>query len=780
MTHSKVANSKLRGPLPVRLLLPLVIGIGGIAFLVFFSILEFKGALRSVEEKGRADLSVTMSNLQGAIAYRLSQHDLPGVQNVVANQSFQEQIKDVVFINEQEKVLAATRLALVGYPLTSVLPELNRELAACKGNRWKGVVRLSGDRNSVFVCYPVMLPNDTGERQRLSTGYLLSRYDLSRLKTMAQRQVIRRLTFVWLLFAAGFGLIFLLLRRTLAHQRIRQIVSTTEQLAAGALNARVNLAGRDELATIGQAVDKMAGQLQTTTQALQESHNQLESRVQERTAVLKKTNEILEREILVRLQAEGSLRQSQERYRALVDLNPDAVYVHFGRRIVYVNEAAIRLFGASKPEDLIGRSPFDLFPQETRAEIEARYHRVMETGKPNPPSYQRRLRLDGTPVDVEAVAAPLAWEGGTAIQVIIRDLTDQRKAERWVRTLIDTTLDAVISIDRQAHIVMFNPAAEKIFGYAKSEVEGKKVNILMAEPHATEHDDYIARYETTGEPRAIGRIRTVAGRRKNGESFPIELSVAEIASGEEVNYAAFIRDISEKSKLQNELVGKERLAAIGATAAQFAHEIGNPLNGMFMTAQLLERRLVNAGIGDNKVLSSFQSIVAEMKRLNSLLSEFRLLYREERYNFRPTSLAAVIRDVLEMERPNYISRGIRIVESVAADMPVLFADGDKLKQVVLNLCKNGVEEMPQGGTLAVRAVRDGNHAIIDVSDSGAGVPEGLNIFAPFKTTKSAGTGLGLVIARQIVAAHNGSVTFNSAPGKGTTFSIKLPLNREDA
>ncbi len=780
MTDSIAANPNLRRPLPVRLLLPLVIGIGGIAFLVFFSVFEFKDALRSVEEKGRADVSVTMSNLQGAIAYRLRQHDMSSVQSAVVNQSFQEQIKDVVFIDEREKVVAATRLALVGYPLASAVPELIPELAACKGNRWKGVVRLSGDRKSVFVCYPVLLPNDTGATQRPSTGYLLSRYDLGRLKTTARWQVIRRLSFVWLLFAAAFGLVFLQLKRTLAHLRIRQIVSTTERLAAGDLNARVNLAGRDELATIGQAVDQMAGELQTTTQALQESHNQLESRVQERTADLEKTNEMLKREILTRLQAEGSLRQSQEHYRALVDLNPDAVYVHFDRRIVYVNKAAIRLFGASTAEDLIGRSPFDLFPQETRAEVEVRYHRAMETGKPNPPSYQRRLRLDGTLVDVEAVSAPLAWEGGAAMQVIMRDLTEQRKAERWVRTLIDATQDAVISIDRRARIVMFNPAAEKIFGYAKSEVEGKKINILMAEPHASEHDEYIARYETTGEPWAIGRIRTVAGRRKNGENFPIEISVTQIASGEEVNYAAFIRDISEKTKLQNELLGKERLAAIGATSAKFAHEIGNPLNGMFMTAQLLERRLVNAGISDDKVLSSFQSIVAEMKRVNSLLSEFRSLYREERYNFRPISLAAVIRDVLEMERPNYISRGIRIAESVAADLPVLFADGDRLKQVVLNLCKNGVEAMPQGGTLAVRAMLDGDHAIIDVSDTGAGVPEGVDIFTPFKTTKPTGTGLGLVIARQIVAAHKGSLSFYSAPGQGTTFSIRLPLNKDDA
>ena len=141
------------------------------------------------------------------------------------------------------------------------------------------------------------------------------------------------------------------------------------------------------------------------------------------------------------------------------------------------------------------------------------------------------MRFDGSFVYVETVAAPLAWDDGTAVQVIMRDVTEQRRAEAWVRSLIETTQDAVISIDRQARIVLFNAAAERIFGYQPEEVVGQKVNMLMPEPYASEHDGYIERYERTGEPHAIGRIRTVSARRKNGETFPIELSVAQIRLG---------------------------------------------------------------------------------------------------------------------------------------------------------------------------------------------------------------------------------------------------------
>ncbi|HEX2929879.1 MAG TPA: PAS domain S-box protein, partial [Candidatus Binatia bacterium] len=134
------------------------------------------------------------------------------------------------------------------------------------------------------------------------------------------------------------------------------------------------------------------------------------------------------------------------------------------------------------------------------------------------------------------------------------DMKQIRRSASWLKRLIHTTQDAVISIDRRGCVVLFNAAAERVFGYKSGEIFGRKVNDLMAEPYASEHDGYIARYERTGEPRAIGRIRTVEGRRKSGEVFPLELSVTEIEVDQDVHYAAFIRDISEKTKLQAQLI----------------------------------------------------------------------------------------------------------------------------------------------------------------------------------------------------------------------------------
>jgi len=501
--------------------------------------------------------------------------------------------------------------------------------------------------------------------------------------------------------------------------------------------------------------------------AFRDAH--LNAGVQERTREL--NAELSHRNLI-----ETQLKAAEERYHSLVELNPDAVLVIFNKQIVYANSAALRLFGAKSLNDLLGRSPFDLVYPDERAETEKRHQRTLESGAPNEPTIQRRVRLDGSLIEVETVGAPLAWEGGTAVQIIMRDVTEQRKAERSLHSLIETTQDAVVSIDRQAKIVMFNAAAERIFGYSKAEVAGKKVNLLMAEPYAAEHDGYIARYESTGEARAIGRIRTVSARRKSGETFPIELSVTQVASGEDVNYAAFIRDISEKVKLQQQAVESERLATIGTMAAKFGHELGNPLNGMSLTIQLLEQRLRRlAASTDDQVGSTVARLKSEISRLNSLLQDFRSLSRKESYNFQSTSLSGLVGEAIEIELPRYAEHGVEVESIFPADLPAVQADIDKMKQAILNLAKNAVEAMPNGGKLLFKGAATNGSVTLHVSDTGAGIPPEVDIFEPFFTTKAFGTGIGMTIVRQIIAAHGGSVTYQSEPGKGTTFSIDLPV-----
>lgn len=353
--------------------------------------------------------------------------------------------------------------------------------------------------------------------------------------------------------------------------------------------------------------------------------------------------------------------------------------------------------------------------------------------------------------------------------------TPRMRPADWTDALIDATQDAVVSIDRQGRIVRFNPAAERMFGYSKAEVQGQKVTVLMPAPYAAEHDDYIARYEQTGEARAIGRIRTVTARRKSGESFPMELSVTEISTDSEERYAAFIRDISEKVRLQERLVDRERMAAIGMTSAKLAHEIGNPLNSMAIATQLLERRLAkHRPLLDEKIYDSLHGLQRQITHLSNLLDEFRGLSRRQAVDLQPLDISALLQEIVTQEAPHYAVLGVSMQYTPASHLPLVLGDTEKLKQVLLNLCKNAVEAMPTGGVLTLSAGCDDTQVSIEVADTGVGIPAGVNVFEPFVTTKTQGTGLGLAVAQQLVHAQGGTLSYTSTPGRGTTFRVVLP------
>lgn len=496
---------------------------------------------------------------------------------------------------------------------------------------------------------------------------------------------------------------------------------------------------------------------------------------QEGKALLHHLNAVLERQVAERTEA---LQRAEEKYRSIFENSVEGIFQStLDGRFLTANPALACIHGYESPEAMIA-AVTDIEHQlyvdpHRRAEF---VHLLQEQGIVS--EFESQVyRKDGGVIWIAENARAIRDARDTVIgcEGTVTDITERRRAQAFLRSLIDTTQDAVISIDRQGCIELFNPTAERVFGYTRDEVQGRKLQMLMPEPYASEHDSYIARYERTGEPHAIGRIRTAAARRKNGEVFPVELSVTEIKAGDEVRYGAFIRDISEKIRLQEQLVERERLAAIGTTAATFAHEVGNPLNSMYMAAQLLERRLAKRrDLIDGTLTTPLRNLMSEIKRLTVLLEEFRALARRQKLTLRSTSLAPLVADLLAVETPAYTARGIKVEQVFPPDLPLIVADSEKLKQVLLNLCKNATEAMPEGGTLTVRAHNSGGQVRLEVSDTGVGIPAGVDIFEPFITTKPQGTGLGLTIVRQIVSAHKGTLTYRSVSGEGTTFTVALP------
>ena len=507
------------------------------------------------------------------------------------------------------------------------------------------------------------------------------------------------------------------------------------------------------------------------------SRDVLESEIKRRTADLLEANKALRLVNAEKEQVINELRQEKEFSTSLLDtarvivlfLNPEG-------RVVYFNPYLEQLSGYSL-EEARDKDWFAMFiPQLDRARIRELFEGAIK-GVPVNGNINPIMTKDGTEREIEWSATILEEADGDLVGLLCTgvDITERNKAETWFRSLIEADQDAMVSIDAQGRVDLFNPAAEHVFGYSKTEIQGQKVNVLMAEPYASEHDGYIARYERTGEARAIGRIRTVAGRRKSGEVFPIELSVTQVAARGDIRYAALIRDISEKVKLQQQLVETERLAAVGTTAAKLAHEIASPLNGMYVTIQLLERQLAQKGGADDAINLSLQKLAEGIKRLNHLLHDFSDLSKREKYSFAALNVADLAADVLEMEASAYGEGNVRVDQTFADDLPMVFGDSDRLKQALLNLCKNAFEAMPEGGLLTLRGYLANGEIVVEVTDTGVGVPDGVDVFEPFMTTKSKGTGLGLMIVRQIVAAHGGRVSYSSEPGKGTTFRVILPL-----
>jgi PAS domain S-box-containing protein len=514
-----------------------------------------------------------------------------------------------------------------------------------------------------------------------------------------------------------------------------------------------------------------------------EIHDVPAQRARQQNLELQETSAALRDEIIGRQEAEKRLaRQATELHNYAHMLEYAHIIVRdLQSRIIVWNRGSEEFYGWASNEAL-GRVSHELLQTVFSEDLKTIEARLRDTGHWEGKLLQ--INKDGGKVVVASHWVLHRDEKGepAAIIEINNDITqlqqrevELQRSQNWLQALIDVTQDAVVSIDRRGRIVRFNPSAERMFGYSREEIIGQKVNVLMGEPYAREHDEYIARYERTGVPNAIGRVRTVIAKRKNGELFSIELSVAEIALDQEVHYGAFIRDISEKVKLQEQARENDRLAAIGATAAKIGHEIGNPLNGMSLTIQLLEHRLNSEpNLVDGQVNATLDRLKREVSRLNALIDDFRSLSRRDKFQFEAVALKDLLKEAIEIDLPRLSNLNIKVITSLALHLPKVTVDIDKMKQVILNLVKNASDAMPGGGRLSIKGSASESAVMLEISDTGTGIPPGVNIFEPFFTTKPHGTGLGLAIVQQIVNAHSGTVTYSSSPGKGTTFLVTLP------
>jgi signal transduction histidine kinase len=215
----------------------------------------------------------------------------------------------------------------------------------------------------------------------------------------------------------------------------------------------------------------------------------------------------------------------------------------------------------------------------------------------------------------------------------------------------------------------------------------------------------------------------------------------------------------------------ERLALLGISAAAFAHEVANPLSAIFGNLQFVKIGLERKQVSDRVLITAVAGVMREVDRLCVLLDEFRALALPQNLDLQSTDIKKVVEEVLAIQMRVYAAAACSVRLEFENDLPPVMAHADKVKQVVLNLCNNAVEAMPDGGDLTVKGYHLAQMVVLEIRDTGTGIPDGLDVFELFKTTKAGGTGLGLPIVRQIVSAHNGTIDYTTKPGQGTTFKL---------
>ena len=223
----------------------------------------------------------------------------------------------------------------------------------------------------------------------------------------------------------------------------------------------------------------------------------------------------------------------------------------------------------------------------------------------------------------------------------------------------------------------------------------------------------------------------------------------------------------------------ERPAVLGPSAAVFAHEVGNALHAISGTLELVETKFQTERIVEPFLMSMVQGAMREVARLRELLRDFRSLANPNDLDLQFADLAKIIEEVLAQQKLGCQVAGIAVKLECENPLPSVMLDAAKITQVILNLCKNAVEAMPNGGCLSIRVYPSGPMIVMEIADSGVGVAAGVDVFELFKTTKPSGSGLGLPVVQQIISAHKGTINYITELGRGTTFTVRLPAERRN-
>ena len=488
-------------------------------------------------------------------------------------------------------------------------------------------------------------------------------------------------------------------------------------------------------------------------------------------------------DITERKQAELSLRQREEQYRRLVEVSPVAILINRGESVVFINDQGVKLFGADRPDQIIGKSPLDLFHPDDHASIRERTHRLVEGLWAIPLVEERIVRLDGSTADVEVTAARFVDHEGVAIQVVLRDITDRKEAEAALRAseerfkaFMDHSPTLAYMKDEQGRYVYMNEPLERLLcdrtGREPVDWEGQTDEAFWPAETAQQFRANDAEVLSANKP--MTRLEQTNDPRGGGQhwlsfKFPlVDPQGTKYLAGVSVN-------VTEEKRLEAQLRRTERIAELGTLASGMAHEIGTPMNVILGRAEYLLQKT-----SDESVKKGLSTIIMQVERITRVMNQLLAFARRKPQARGPVDLKELIEDGLDMFHERLRRHHIAVERAVDGSLPTIVADRDQLMQVLINLIANSLHAMDQGGTLRLVATKAGDQVLLEFSDTGQGIPPDVlsKVFDPFFTTKEfgKGTGLGLTVVKGIVEEHGGTISVNSREGEGTTVAILLPLD----
>lgn len=366
--------------------------------------------------------------------------------------------------------------------------------------------------------------------------------------------------------------------------------------------------------------------------------------------------------------------------------------------------------------------------------------------------------------------------------------------EAHLRSILATVPDAMVVIDEVGKILSFSAAAEKMFGYAESDVLGTNVKQLMPQPDRDRHDGYLSNYMRTGERKIIGIGRLTNARHRDGNTFPIELSIGEAWLGERRIFTGFIRDLTERQltelrlqDLQSELAHVRRVSEISTLATSLAHELNQPLTAIANYSESATMLLDDLPQADAtaRMKNMLEASVGQVLRAGEIVRRLRDFMSHGQTLYRPENLSRLITEANALALVGTREHGIDVEIDLDPAAEEVLADRIQIQQVLVNLIRNGIDAMidSQRRSLRISSLSRGELVEITVEDSGSGIDEAVaaRLFQPFITSKQSGMGVGLSICRTIIEAHGGKIWFEAVGSGGTSFRFTLPMpKRSDA